>query len=227
MGDTRRGGLGSARPLHICVEGTKGAGKTTTIAAVRKALEAEGWAVELSAVFQDGNAWAVTQGYPGGVPMIEANASSNRAMVAWLKARMKAVREGFFEQHQWRQRPAVMISDRGWITFHAYLYDGRWAEEPGALPELNALWEEVLREAPPTFFVHTRPEVTLRRRAGQLDAVSGLQTDARLVRDYERRMKLARAHGVKLAGIWETTDGPFVDLAPKVLAVLRELSGKE
>jgi thymidylate kinase len=214
-----------ARPLHICVEGTKGAGKTTTIAAVRTALEAEGWAVELSALFHDGNAWAVTQGFAGGVPMIEASAASNRAMVAWLKARMRAVREGFFAQHQWRQRPAVLISDRGWVTFHAYLYEGRWAEEPGALEEINAIWDEVLREAPPTFFVHTRPEVTLRRRAGQLDAVSGLQTDARLTRDYERRMNLARLHGDRIAGMWETTDGPFVDLAPKVLSALHAMSG--
>jgi thymidylate kinase len=215
---------GKAQPLHICVEGTKGAGKTTTIAGVRSALEAEGWAVELSAVFHDGNAWAVTQGFAGGVPMIEASASSNRAIVHWLKARMRAVREGFFAQHQWRQRPAVLISDRGWVTFHAYLYDGRWAEEPGARSEIGACWEDLLREAPPTFFVHTRPEVTLRRRAGQLDAVSGLQTDARVTADYERRMKLARAHGKLLSGMWETTDGPFVDLTPKVLSVLRAMS---
>jgi len=226
MGDTRYS-KGQVRPLHICVEGTKGAGKTTTIAAVRAALEAEGWAVEHSAIFHDCNAWAVTQGFPGGVPMIEASAASNRAMVTWLKARMRAVREGFFSQHQWRQRPAVLISDRGWVTFHAYLYDGKWAEEPGALTEINALWDQVLREAPPTFFVHTRPEVTLRRRAGQLDAVSGLQTDARLTRDYERRMKLARLHPALIAGMWETTDGPFVDLAPKVLSVLRPMSKGE
>jgi thymidylate kinase len=226
MGDTRYV-KGQVRPLHICVEGTKGAGKTTTIAAVRAALEAEGWAVELSAIFQDCNAWAVTQGFPGGVPMIEANAASNRAMVAWLRARLHAVRDGFFAQHQWRQRPAVLISDRGWITFHAYLYDGKWAEERSALPEINAIWDEVLREAPPTFFVHTRPEVTLRRRAGQLDAVSGLQTDARLFRDYERRLKLARLHAAQISGMWETAEGLFVDLAPKVLSALRAMSKGE
>jgi hypothetical protein len=54
-------------------------------------------------------------------------------------------------------------------------------------------------------------------------AVSGLQTDARLTRDYERRMALARAHGDRLAGMWETTDGPFVDLAPLVIAALRAM----
>lgn len=52
-------------------------------------------------------------------------------------------------------------------------------------------------------FVHTRPEVTQRRRAGQLDAVSGLQTDERLTRDYERRMRLARTLGERLVGMWE------------------------
>jgi thymidylate kinase len=212
-----------ARPLHICVEGTKGAGKTTTIAAVRSSLEAKGWAVALSAVFHDGNAWAVTQGFAGGVPMIEAGAAENRAMVDWLEVRMRAVRDDFFAMHQWRERPSVLISDRGWVTFHAYLYDGRWAQEPGALAEIDARWAQVLREAPPTFFVHTRPEVTLRRRAGQLDAVSGLQTDARLTRDYERRMNLARVHGDRLAGMWETTDGSFVDLAPEVLLALQAL----
>jgi hypothetical protein len=65
--------------------------------------------------------------------------------------------------------------------------------------------------------------VTARRRAGQLDAVSGLQTDARLQHDYNRRMALARAHADRLAGIWETTDGPFVDLAPGVVATLRAM----
>ncbi len=224
MGDARDGRKRAARPLHICVEGTKGAGKTTTIGAVRSSLEAEGWAVAVNAVFHDGNAWAVTQGFPGGVPMIEAGAEENRAMVHWLKARMRAVRDAFFAEHQGRGRPAVLISDRGWVTFHAYLYDGRWAEQPGARTEIDALWNEVLREAPPTFFVHTRPEVTLRRRAGQLDAVSGLQTDTRLTRDYERRMNLARLHGDRLAGSWETTDGPFVDLAPRVLQALHAMS---
>jgi thymidylate kinase len=212
-----------ARPLHVCVEGTKGAGKTTTINSVRSSLEAAGWVVTLSAVFHDGNAWAVTQGFAGGVPMIEAGADENRAMVTWLRARMRAVRDDFFAQHEGSERPAVLISDRGWVTFHAYLYDGRWAEEPGARATLDAHWAEVLREAPPTFFVHTRPEVTLRRRAGQLDAVSGLQTDARLVRDYERRLSLARTHADRLAGIWETTDGPFVDLAPRVLSSLQAM----
>jgi len=221
MGDARDQGKETARPLHVCVEGTKGAGKTTTIAAVRSSLEAEGWAVSLSAVFHEGNAWAVSQGFAGGVPMIEAGAAENRAMVDWLRARMRAVRDDFFAQHSGSGRPAVLISDRGWITLHAYLYEGRWAEEPGALAAIDACWEEVLREAPPTFFVHTRPEVTLRRRAGQLDAVSGLQTDARVSHDYERRMNLARVHRDRITGMWETTEGPFVDLAPRVILALR------
>jgi thymidylate kinase len=216
----------TARPLHICVEGTKGAGKTTTIAAVRSALEAKGWTVEVNAVFHDGNAWAVTQGFAGGVPMIETGAAENRAMVHWLRERMRSVRGGFLAQQAGSGRPALLISDRGWVTLHAYLYDGRWAQEPGTLAELDALWHEVLLEAPPTFFIHTRPEVTLRRRAGQLDAVSGLQTDTRLTRDYERRMNLARTHGDRLAGSWETTDGPFVDLAPHVLQAIQAMREK-
>jgi hypothetical protein len=224
MGDVRDGGKGSPRPLHVCVEGTKGAGKTTTIAAVRSSLEAEGWDVELHAVFHEGNAWAVTQGFAGGVPMIEAGAAENRAMVDWLEARMRAVRDDFFARHRGREFRAVLISDRGWVTFHAYLYEGRWAEEPGAVAVIDARWDAVVREAPPTFFVHTRPEVTLRRRAGQLDAVSGLQTDARLTHDYARRMTLARVHADRLAGIWETTDGAFVDLAPGVVAALHAMS---
>ena len=61
-------------PVVVCVEGTKGAGKTSTIASARALLEAEGWAVTLHAVFHEGNAWAVEQGFGGGVPMIEAGA---------------------------------------------------------------------------------------------------------------------------------------------------------
>jgi hypothetical protein len=98
--------------------------------------------------------------------------------------------------------------------------------DPAEREAIELRWAEVLREAPPTFFVHTRPEVTLRRRAGQLDEVSGLQTDERLVRDYERRMALARAHPERLWGMWETTEGPFVDLAPRVVEALSAARGR-
>jgi thymidylate kinase len=208
------------------VEGTKGAGKTTTIAGVRRLLEAEGWAVEVHAVFHEGNAWAMAQGFAGGVPMIEAGAAENRAMADWLLARMREVRDAFMARHGESACPALLISDRGWVTYHAYLHDGRWAMDPAEHEAIERRWAEVLGEAPPTFFVHTRPEVTLRRRAGQLDEVSGLQTDERLVRDYDRRMALARAHPERLRGMWETTEGPFVDLAPRVVEALSAARGR-
>jgi hypothetical protein len=210
-------------PIHVCVEGTKGAGKTTTIAAVRAQLESEGWAVEQHALFHEGNAWAGEQGFSGGVPMIEAGPAENQAMVRWLLDRARAVRADFFVRHRGGDRPALLISDRGWVTLHAYLYDGRWTSEPGALPGIEACWREILGEAPPTFFIHTRPEVTARRRGGQLDAVSGLQTNERLERDYARRMSLSRLHRDLLVASWETTEGPFVDLAPSMIDVLHAL----
>jgi hypothetical protein len=214
-------------PVVVCVEGTKGAGKTSTIASARALLEAEGWAVTPHAVFHEGNAWAVEQGFSGGVPMIEAGAEENRAMVAWLVARIRSFRADFLARHRDAGQPALLLADRGWVTLHAYLHDGRWASEPGAsgaLEAIEAQWQEILREAPPTFFIHTRPELSARRRAGQLDAVSGLQSDERLTRDYTRRMRLAREHGDRLAASWETGDGPFVDLGPAMAEIVRRMS---
>jgi thymidylate kinase len=206
---------------HLCVEGTKGAGKSTTIASVRQALEAEGWVVETHALFHDGNAWAREQGFEGGVPMMESTAEANERIARWLVAREDAVREDFFARHQGRAQSALLLSDRGWITLHAYLYEGAWAREPSRRPEIDALWAERVRRAPTTVFIHTPPEVTAARRKGALDAVSGLQSDARLRADYERRMRLALAHADRVARRWETGVGPFVDLAPAVLALVR------
>jgi thymidylate kinase len=205
-------------PRVLCVEGTKGAGKTTTIAAVRERLIARGWAVEVFALFHAGNEWARAQGYEGGVPMMESAPDANRAMVTWLTGALRAERERFVTAHADGERPALLIFDRGWITLHAYLYEGAWARLAEARNEIDALWSAALVEAPPTFFIHTKPEVTSRRRAGALDAVSGLQTDARLQGDYERRMTLARAHSDRIVRAWETDDETFTDIAAEVIA---------
>ncbi len=205
-------------PRVLCVEGTKGAGKTTTIAAVRERLGAQGWTVEVYAPFHAGNEWARAQDHEGGVPMMESSPEANRAMVAWLTDAMRAQRERFLAAHGASERPALLIFDRGWITLHAYLYEGAWARLARERDAIDALWNAALAEAPPTFFIHTKPEVTLRRRAGALDAVSGLQTDARLKSDYERRMALAREHPDRIVRAWETRDETFTDIAAEVIA---------
>ncbi len=211
-------------PVHLCVEGTKGAGKTTTIAGVERALRDEGWRVQTHALFHEGNEWARTQGFDGGVPMMEADPSSNERVVRWLIHRARAVRDAFFAEATERDAPSLLVSDRGWITLHAYLYEGAWAKAPHARPTIDALWSEALSSAPPTVFIHTRPEVSARRRAGALDHVSGLQTEARLRADYERRITLAREHPALVVASWETLEGPFVDLCPALVALVRSRS---
>ena len=131
---------------------------------------------------------------------------------------MRAERERFLAAHNTGARPALLIFDRGWITLHAYLYEGAWARLARERDAIDALWSATLAEAPPTLFIHTKPEVTQRRRAGALDAVSGLQTDARLKDDYDRRMALARAHPGRIVRAWETDDETFTDIAAAVIA---------
>ncbi|MFO0562054.1 MAG: hypothetical protein U0269_28835 [Polyangiales bacterium] len=205
---------------HLCIEGTKGAGKTTTIESVRSKLAEAGWVVESHALFHEGNSWAKEQGYEGGVPMMESGREANERIVRWLIVREAFVREAFFARYGAGDQRALLLSDRGWITLHAYLYEGAWAKAPGALSEIDAVWGECVKRAPRTVFIHTRPEVTAERRRGALDAVSGLQTDARLRADYERRMRVARECSERVTASWETGVGPFVDLGPEVVALL-------
>jgi thymidylate kinase len=208
---------------HLCVEGTKGAGKTTTIASALALLEAERWVVRTHALFHEGNAWAQEQGYAGGVPMMESSAEANERVARWLIARAASVRDEFAREREREGdgRPALLLSDRGWITLHAYLYEGAWAREGSLLPVIDALWAECLRAAPRTVFIHTRPAVSAQRRRGALDAVSGLQTEQRLVDDYDRRIRVAREHPSLIAASWETGAGPFVDFGPALVALLR------
>lgn len=205
---------------HVCIEGTKGAGKSTTIESVRSKLVDAGWVVEVHALFHEGNSWAKEQGFEGGVPMMESGREANERIVRWLIAREIAVREDFFARHGSLGHRALLLSDRGWITLHAYLHEGAWAKEPGALGAIDGLWRECVERAPKTVFIHTRPEVTAERRKGALDAVSGLQTDERLRADYERRMRVAREHRDRVSASWETGVGPFVDLGPAVMALI-------
>ncbi len=209
--------------VHLCVEGTKGAGKTTTIQGVTERLRAEGWTVRTHALFHDGNDWATTQGFAGGVPMMESAPEPNERIVRWLLAREAAVREAFFREFSGDPNPALLVSDRGWITLHAYLYEGAWARVPHAVEAIDALWFACIRDAPPTVFIHTPPEVSAARRQGALDAVSGLQTDQRLRDDYDRRIRVAQAHPEKILDAWETGTGPFVDLAPRVADRVRAM----
>ncbi|MBL8680217.1 MAG: hypothetical protein JNK05_13665 [Myxococcales bacterium] len=210
--------------FHLCVEGTKGAGKTTTIAAVRASLEREGWLVEAHALFHEGNDWATTQGFEGGVPMMECAREPNERIVRWLIERARAVREAFVSAHASEERPALLLSDRGWITLHAYLYEGAWAKDASQRAAIDALWASVVSEAPVTVFVHTKPAVTAERRRGALDAVSGLQTEERLRADYERRLRVAREHPQRIARSWETGTGPFIDLAPDVVEIVKSVA---
>jgi hypothetical protein len=209
--------------VHLCIEGTKGAGKTTTITAVRAALEREGWVVEAHALFHEGNDWAKGQGYEGGVPMMESAAEPNERIARWLIERARVVRDAFFARHADTERPALLSSDRGWITLHAYLYEGAWAKDPSQRAVIDASWERAVLEAPTTVFVHTPPAVSAQRRQGALDAVSGLQTDGRLRADYERRRRVAREHPERIARSWETGTGPYLDLAPEVVSIVKSL----
>ncbi|MEM9070486.1 MAG: hypothetical protein AAGE52_18415 [Myxococcota bacterium] len=198
----------------VCIEGTKGAGKSTTIARVHKTLQARGWRTKIVAPFALANAHAQTLGYPGAVPMF-ATPETHRATVEFEAEILHGSVDAFRAELGADER-AALIFDRGWITFHAHVHDGAcddcdWRE---------AHWKRALGSAPPTVFIHTRPEVTLRRRAGELDEVSGLQSIERVRADWVKRTAMAAAHPDRIALSIETVEERWVDTVTPIVALL-------
>lgn len=207
--------------IPLCVEGTKGAGKSSTIRQIRRHLEARGWIVEVVEVFARANEHARSLGFAGAVPML-ADPDAHRAVVdfeaAVRDAGEVALRARLREE---KARRGVLIQDRGWLTFHTHVFDGAYPDEAWK----RAHWARAIETAPPTLFIHTRPEVTMTRRAGQLDAVSGLPDEAAVRADWAKRLRQIAEHpGLVLASV-ETFEDAIADKATPALAHVFERAG--
>lgn len=194
--------------LTVCLEGTKGAGKTTTITLLKQALEDQGVQVTVFAPFQAANAFAETQGFAGAVPMINASVQDNMTEIEFLRHSSRQAIEAAQAAADKSGRPSVLLFDRGWVTMQPHLYGGAWKRSLGAdSPAIDAIWQQVLAEAPVTYFLQAHPSVTRQRRPA-LDAVSGLETDEKFLADYNGRMAMAKRYADKIALMVDTGTMP-------------------
>jgi thymidylate kinase len=208
-----RMGLGNHQEtamLSIAICGVKGAGKSTTIGALDAALSSRGIPTRIFAPFAAGNAAFFAEG--GLVPMMRNGDAATAARIsAWLRDAC-AQEESDFARANPKAR-SVLLFDRHWITAKRAL-DGA----PIPASEAEAIWRRdwMKKIVPPTFFIHTSPANTLERRKGQLDAISGLETENLVVEDYRERLRLRDAWPQHIVGDHETplsaTDAIVADI---------------
>ncbi len=219
--------------VKICIEGTKGAGKSTTTRALIQRLEAKGWLVESFAPYgpeSPAQQLAQSRGYKNAAQMYLASAAENLELLQCLFASEQQAAHNFAQQvaahrAQHGDTPAVLLFDRGWLTHHIYLLQGAAfkAGDAGQRAALQQQWQNVLSNAPPTLFIHTTPAESARRRQGQLGAEVGLVDMAALKADYERRHKLAAQYPQKILAMVETGLGPFRDLSVELAPLIEDV----
>jgi thymidylate kinase len=184
--------------LALCVEGTKGAGKTTTIEKLALRLAQEGFEVERCAPFTAANEMARTKGFASAREMIGASKQDNQAEIDFICSMIAEAQQAARQKAQTGTKPVVLLIDRGWMTILPHLLGGRWRAEEGAnSEEIHKIWNQVLAEAPATVFLHASFEITRQRRA-RPDLVGGLDTDEKLYRDVKERRAFAKAYSDKI-----------------------------
>jgi thymidylate kinase len=192
----------------LCVEGTKGAGKTTTIEKLAQRLTQSGFDVERCAPFAAANDFAKARGFTGAVQMIGASKRDNRDEIDFILSTIAQARERAARKAETGTAQVVLIVDRGWMTILPHLFGGRWhAEDRADSGEIRAIWNQVLAEAPATVFLHASYEVT-KKRCANIAATSGLDTDEKLRGDVEERVAFAKAHGDKIVLSFDTGEIP-------------------
>ena len=175
-------GIGGIMIKTLCIEGTKGAGKTTTISNIKAHLERKGYVVTVKAPFYDVRVELKRlTGYDNTFPAsldTQAAALCNNLLISQIK------------QDIAMQAPdEILIFDRGWLTgFTTVLGSVLSAKDKNkALKE----WEKLLL---PTVFIHTKPQNTLTVRQGELSFNVGLEDIKAVEHDYILRNKLIRKY---------------------------------
>lgn len=202
-----------ASPLvfPLVIEGSKGAGKSTTIEKLASALGQNGIGVATCAPFAAANLYAQRRGFASAVAMISASCAANREEIEFIGLTMKDALQNAVQQAEQDQKPSVLIYDRGWMTLRPHLFGGYWfAHHPEDHAAIEDRWQGILASAPPTVFLHAGIEVTRARRslANPLEAArleeSGLAQDKLLRMDIEGRRALAAQHSDKIALSFDT-----------------------
>jgi len=184
--------------FDLCIEGTKGAGKTTTIAGLTERLVRSGCEVITCAPFAEANRLAQSKGYASAKEMISASKSENQAEIAFILETMAQAKISALQKAAAQDQPVILIYDRGWMTVRPHLFGGRWyAEDRAASDTITKTWSDVLEAAPPTAFLHASYEVTKERRPVP-DTLGGLDTDEKLRQDVEGRRTFAQTHSDKI-----------------------------
>lgn len=169
------------------IEGTKGAGKSTAIADLVRHMDKRGLKVTVAEPFRYGNEHFKDDGGLFGQWIDE-----NKAVDAmrWLYERSRMA---------WRRAQAggshAIIWDRQWLTAFRAIEDSAMSAREKDFWKDRWLSAEFPTTNADMVFLHCQPEVTFERRQGQLDAVSGLDTEAKVVADYDRRAELVREYG--------------------------------
>lgn len=175
----------------ICIEGMKGAGKSTTIQGLRNSLAQWEVDVEIIAPFAQANNHFEAQG--GLFPLLQDKNSCQNAfnyvLTIYRKELESSVPQG-----------SLRLLDRGWMTLLCALEDS-------ILPEgqKDLLQEMIVKTIPSTIFLHASPELTQQRRKDELDQKSGLSSQNLIEHDYTRRLALRNHHRESIVFNFDST----------------------
>lgn len=171
----------------IVICGTKGAGKTSTMAKLEANLKAAGLYVQVFAPFQDMN--TLYKNDQGGYGKLIRSLADARGVMA--------KHEQFVDQDiaQFEKNllsslasKGVLLFDRGWLTILTSLI----VAKDMSTSEQRRIWRHYwMNHVYPTAFLEANPMRTFERRHGQLDVKSGLPSDELVWSDYFRRKLMA------------------------------------
>lgn len=166
----------------LCIEGTKGAGKTTTLNNIKSHLESKGYKVTVKAPFYDVRPELKRlTGYDNTFPAsqdINTAALSNDLLISQIKYDLA------------QQSPdEILLFDRGWLTGMTTVLGSVLSPQNKSKALKN--WEQLII---PTIFIHTKPENTLSVRQGELSFNVGLEDKKAVEHDYLLRYNLIQKY---------------------------------
>ncbi len=166
----------------ICIEGTKGAGKTTTIKNLKTLLESKGYVVSVKAPFYDVRSELkrlthYENTYPASLNPITARIC-NELLIQQIQNDIAMQKEN-----------EILIFDRGWLTGMITVMGSALSPQEKAI-ELKR-WENLQVD---TVFIHTHPKNTLAVRQNELGFEVGLQDRKTIINDYQLRCNLIQKY---------------------------------
>ena len=189
----------------LCVEGTKGAGKSSTLHAIQSCLEAAGCLVSVCRPFAEASSLFKLSYGENATAYSLSQMDEKHAILAdeALKNIVTAHYANFIETIKTSQHlnKGVMLMDRGWMTARCSLEDSCLSE--GNKETRWAWWENNI---PSTVFIYTKPDITAKRRENELNYESGLSKPELVLSDYNRRVYLKNKYISYVFSSHETVD---------------------